>query len=42
MLYELQLARLCGDRECETVVRKDALQIKIRCRAVCPDKKNIF
>ena len=42
MLDEMERARLCGDQECDVVVRKDGLPIEIRCTAVCPDKNMIF
>ena len=41
MLDEMERARLCGDRKCDVVVRKDTYPIKMECRAVCPDKKKI-
>ena len=39
MLDEMERARLCGDQECNAIVRKDTIPIETSCRAVCPDKK---
>ena len=41
MLDEMERARLCGDQECDAVVRKDTIPIEMLCRIVWPDKKKI-
>ena len=41
VLDEMKRARLSGDKECDTVLRKDSLPIEVCCRAVCPDGSKI-
>ena len=41
MLEEMERARLCGDQDCDAVVRKDTYPLEMTCRAVCPDKNKI-
>ena len=38
MLVEMKRARLCSDRKCDAVARKDALPIETVLSAVCPDR----
>ena len=41
MLDEMKRARLCGDRKCDGVVRKDTFPIETVRRAVCPDTNKV-
>ena len=42
MQDQMERAQLGGDQECDGFIRKDTFQIEMRCRAICPDKKEIF
>ena len=39
VLDEMRRARLCGEQECDAIIRKDTFPIEAKFRAVCPDKK---
>ena len=41
VLHEMERARLCGDKECDTFVRTDTFPIEMTYRAVCTDRRKI-
>ena len=41
ILDEMERARLCGDQDCDAIVRKDTFPFEMTYTAVCPDPKKI-